>query len=212
MTLHFYVLFLLDTKFEEAHRPLTLSFRRDTTPRSRIFDHHFGPSRLLDDPFFRRMPFSGSLESLRTAGVNGTTATSQETRQSSFASSSRSQTSEEKAFADDRDRFIILLDVSHFKPEEVKVKIADDMLIVEASHDEKKDEHGFVTRSLKRRYPLPKDVDAQAFVSELTKDGMLTIRAPKIDVHQKAKERVVPVQIVMDDPFGRAKGGIPKRN
>jgi len=168
---------------------------RDSIPIRRMFDHHSHfPSRLLDDPFFRRTPFSGSMESLRTAGLDGASS-STENKHTTF-SSSHSYKSEEKAFSDDKDRFIILLDVSHFAPEELKVKVADDMLIVEASHDEKKDEHGFVTRSLKRRYPLPKDVDVPKIASELTKDGMLTVRCPKIDPHQTPKERPVPVQIV----------------
>jgi HSP20 family molecular chaperone IbpA len=149
------------------------------------------------------MPFSGSLESLRTAGLNGTSGSAENRHATSYSTSANSQKTEERLFADERTRFVVVLDVSHFTPEEVRVKIADDMLVIEASHEEKRDEHGYVTRSLKRRYPLPKDIDAQNFVSELTRDGMLTVKAPKIDVHQRAKERAVPVQIIAGDPLKR---------
>jgi len=173
---------------------------RDTTPVNRTFEHHrhFGASRLLDDPFFRRMPFSSSMESLRTAGLNGTS-----TEPKTYTSTNHQQKSEERVFADEKTRFVVVLDVSHFAPEDVHVKIADDMLVTEASHEEKQDEHGFVTRFLKRRYPLPKDIDAQNFVSDLTRDGILTVKAPKIDIHQAPKERAVPVQII-SDPLKRS--------
>ena len=71
------------------------------------------------------------------------------------------------------------LDVQQFKPEELKVKVIDEFLIVEAKHEERTDHHGFVSRQFTRRYKLPQDIDAQALVSKLSSDGVLSLEAPK---------------------------------
>ena len=42
------------------------------------------------------------------------------------------------------------LDVQQFKPEELTVKVADKFLVVEGKHEERSDEHGFVSRQFTR--------------------------------------------------------------
>jgi crystallin alpha B len=71
------------------------------------------------------------------------------------------------------------LDVQQFKPEELKVRVVDDYLVVEAKHEERSDEHGFISRQFTRRYKLPEDVDPLALVSKLSSDGVLSLEAPK---------------------------------
>ncbi|KAL1138687.1 hypothetical protein AAG570_008749 [Ranatra chinensis] len=75
--------------------------------------------------------------------------------------------------------FKVSLDVQQFKPEELNVKVVDDYLVVEAKHEERSDEHGFVSRQFTRRYKLPKDIDSKALTSKLSSDGVLQLEAPK---------------------------------
>jgi crystallin, alpha B len=46
----------------------------------------------------------------------------------------------------EKDKFQIILDVQQFTPEEITVKTNDKFIIVEGKHEEKQDEHGFVSR------------------------------------------------------------------
>lgn len=89
------------------------------------------------------------------------------------------------------DDFIVSLDVQHFAPEEVTVKAVDNFIEVEAKHEERPDEHGYVSRYFKRRYAFPEGFNADGIVSKLSSDGVLTIRAPKIQ--KGPQERVIPI-------------------
>lgn len=55
----------------------------------------------------------------------------------------------------DNEKFEVILDVQQFSPNEITVKVADKFVIVEGKHEEKQDEHGFVSRQFSRRYQLP---------------------------------------------------------
>ncbi|XP_067013711.2 protein lethal(2)essential for life [Anabrus simplex] len=92
----------------------------------------------------------------------------------------------------DKDKFQVILDVQQFTPNEITVKTSNHHVIVEGKHEEKKDEHGYISRHFVRRYSLPKDVDESDVVSNLSSDGVLTITAPK-KTQLPAGERVVPV-------------------
>lgn len=76
-------------------------------------------------------------------------------------------------------RFQVILDVQQFSPDEIIVKTVDNNIIVEAKHEERKDEHGFITRHFIRRYILPSSHDSLQVTSSLSSDGVLTITAPK---------------------------------
>lgn len=71
------------------------------------------------------------------------------------------------------------LDVQQFKPEEVTVKVVNNYLVVEAKHEERGDEHGYISRHFVRRYKLPEDIDLDAITSTLSSDGVLQLMAPK---------------------------------
>lgn len=55
----------------------------------------------------------------------------------------------------DKDAYQIILDVQQFSPEEITVKTADKHIVVQGKHEEKRDEHGYVSRHFTRRYALP---------------------------------------------------------
>nr|ASK86230.1 heat shock protein 22.8 [Chilo suppressalis] len=74
----------------------------------------------------------------------------------------------------------------------ITVKTADGYVVVEAKHEEKEDEHGFVSRQFLRKYSLPEGAESENIVSELSSDGILTITAPRKVVDDRG-ERVVPI-------------------
>lgn len=47
------------------------------------------------------------------------------------------------------------MDVSLYNPEELKVVIAEDRLIVNGKHEQKADNHGYVSREFKREFVIP---------------------------------------------------------
>ncbi|KAJ1530758.1 hypothetical protein ONE63_005612 [Megalurothrips usitatus] len=95
--------------------------------------------------------------------------------------------------ADDKDAMRINLDVNQFKPEELSVKVADGFVVVEGEHEERQDEHGFISRSFSRRYKLPDGVDPDAVSSTLSTDGVLVVTAPKKALPPPDSARSVPI-------------------
>ncbi|CAG9109402.1 hypothetical protein JYU34_019826 [Plutella xylostella] len=93
----------------------------------------------------------------------------------------------------DKDKFQVNLDVQHFAPEEISVKTADGYIIVEGKHEEKQDDHGFVSRQFTRRYALPEGCQAETVESRLSSDGVLTIVAPRKVPDAVKGERAVPI-------------------
>ncbi|CAB0012696.1 unnamed protein product [Nesidiocoris tenuis] len=76
--------------------------------------------------------------------------------------------------------FSVKLDVNHFKPEELKVKLDDKgYVVIEGEHEERSDQHGFVSRQFRRRYKLPNDTLPDTLKSNLSTDGVLSITAAK---------------------------------
>ncbi|RLU15937.1 hypothetical protein DMN91_011695 [Ooceraea biroi] len=73
----------------------------------------------------------------------------------------------------------VILDVQQFSPDEITVKTVDNHVIVEAKHEERQDEHGYISRHFVRRYLLPPSHDLANVNSTLSSDGILTITAPK---------------------------------
>lgn len=93
----------------------------------------------------------------------------------------------------DKDKFQVNLDIQHFAPEEISVKTADGFIVVEGKHEEKQDEHGFISRQFVRRYALPEGCNPDTVESRLSSDGVLTITAPRQAPALK-NERSVPIK------------------
>ncbi|KAJ2948288.1 hypothetical protein O0L34_g7522 [Tuta absoluta] len=91
-----------------------------------------------------------------------------------------------------KEKFEVILDVQQFTPEEITVKAANNSVVVEGKHEERPDEHGFISRQFSRRYVLPGGYNVEDLVSTLSSDGVLTITAPKRQPPASG-ERVVPV-------------------
>ncbi|CAG4965218.1 unnamed protein product [Parnassius apollo] len=62
----------------------------------------------------------------------------------------------EPKITSDDEKFQVYVDVQHFGPEEISVKVVKGNVIIEGNHKEKQDRHGFISRQFVRRYALPK--------------------------------------------------------
>ncbi|XP_022123488.1 protein lethal(2)essential for life [Pieris rapae] len=93
----------------------------------------------------------------------------------------------------DKDKFQVNLDVQHFTPEEISVKTADGYIVVEGKHEEKKDQHGYISRQFTRRYALPEGCVPESVESRLSSDGVLTVIAPRKVPPAVQGERNVPI-------------------
>lgn len=93
-----------------------------------------------------------------------------------------------------KDTFRVNLDVNQFSPNELTVKTVDNTVVVHGKHEEKPDEHGYISREFTRRYVLPEGVEPEKVISSLSQDGVLTIEAPKKAIEApKQVEREVPI-------------------
>ncbi|XP_037933542.1 heat shock protein 23 [Teleopsis dalmanni] len=95
-----------------------------------------------------------------------------------------------------KDGFQVCMDVAQFKPSELNVKVVDKHIIIEGKHEEREDDHGYITRHFIRRYGLPKGYDSEKVISTLSSDGVLTVSVPKPQIEDKCNERVVQIQQV----------------
>lgn len=100
------------------------------------------------------------------------------------------------------DYFRVTLDVQHFRPNEITVKIANDQILVEGRHEERKDEHGFIARHFTRRYTLSPSCKSEDVTSNLSSDGILTVTArKKSDEEMKKNEIVIPIRLCKSCPM-----------
>ncbi|CAI9603794.1 unnamed protein product [Staurois parvus] len=89
----------------------------------------------------------------------------------------------------DSDRFVINLDVKHFSPDDLTVKMKDDFVEIHGKHSERQDDHGSVSREFNRRYHLPPNLDKSSVSSSLSSDGILTFSGPKL----MSKDKPIPL-------------------
>ncbi|XP_041863415.1 heat shock protein beta-1 [Melanotaenia boesemani] len=103
-----------------------------------------------------------------------------------------------------QDNWKVSLDVNHFSPEELVVKTKDGVLEICGKHEERKDEHGFVSRSFTRKYTLPATVSAEKVTSSLSPEGVLTVEAPLAKLAIESSETTIPVNV-------ETKGAVAKK-
>ena len=94
----------------------------------------------------------------------------------------------------DKDKFQVILDVQQFKPDEINVKIVDKCVVVEGKHEEKQDEHGWISRQFTRRYMIPEQCDIDQVTSSLSSDGVLNITAPRREQPKIQNERNITIE------------------
>lgn len=139
-------------------------------PMSRLIDQHFGSGLNRDDLLTGLSSLSLARQRPLFSGPGYYRPWTNIARQNSGGAST---------IQCDKEKFEVILDVQQFSPDEITVKTIDNNVVVEAKHEEKKDEHGFISRHFVRRYVLPASHDPLEITSSLSSDGVLTITAPK---------------------------------
>lgn len=94
----------------------------------------------------------------------------------------------------DKDNFQVTLDVQQFRPDEIEVKVVDRSVVIHAKHEEKRDEHGWISREFTRRYLIPEQCDIDRVASKLSSDGVLSIVAPRKDQPKDKNEKVIRIE------------------
>jgi len=90
--------------------------------------------------------------------------------------------------------FVRQVDVKLFNENQITVKVVGNEVLVNAKHEEKKDEFGFVSRSFSRRYKIPDEYHVEKVRCSLKPNGILLISAPrKVDKQNENKSREIPV-------------------
>ncbi|XP_045452571.1 protein lethal(2)essential for life [Melitaea cinxia] len=145
---------------------------------SRLLDQHFGVGLRKDD-------LLSSLSSFPSSSI---------LRNSYFRPWRANLARQESASTINltKEKFEVILDVQQFAPEEITVKATNNSVVVEGKHEEKPDEHGFISRQFTRRYILPTGYEVADLTSTLSSDGVLTITAPKRPPPNSG-ERIIPI-------------------
>lgn len=94
----------------------------------------------------------------------------------------------------DKDQFRVDLDVQQFLPDEINVKVVDRSVIVEGRHEDKQDEHGWISRQFSRRYIVPEQCDIEQVASKLSSDGVLSIIVPRKQKCVQEGERLINIE------------------
>lgn len=93
-----------------------------------------------------------------------------------------------------KDGFQVCLDVQHFQPNEITVKTENNSIVVNGKHEEKQDEHGYISREFTRRYELPKGFKIEDVTSSLSSDGVLSVKCPNAPAIDGSGTRQIQIQ------------------
>lgn len=93
-------------------------------------------------------------------------------------------------------RFQLRIDVSQFKPEEVKITIRDRLLTVYAKHIETKNNGSKFFQEYCREYTLPTEVRTEEVRSLFTPMGTLVIEAPLPAIQPYPKDTEIPIHVL----------------
>lgn len=76
------------------------------------------------------------------------------------------------------DNFEILIDAKNFAPEEISVKVNNNLIFIDAEHMERQPGYPvkYIRRKIHRQFNLPPNFDAANIVSGITPDGILSVR------------------------------------
>lgn len=89
--------------------------------------------------------------------------------------------------------FRVRLDVRQFKPNEVQIQHDGRMVSVHGKHEERSDDHGFISREFTRKYEIPCDVDPDKMTGSWHPNNVLIIKAPR-DSAQSSLENMHHVE------------------
>ncbi|XP_026183944.1 heat shock protein beta-1 [Mastacembelus armatus] len=195
----------------ERHIPFTLLRTpswdpfRDWPQSSRIFDQAFGMPVLPEDlATFPSTHWPGYIRPTILAPDMATMMYPGAVMAQQARALSRQMSSGMSEIKQTQDNWKVSLDVNHFSPEELVVKTKDGVVEISGKHEERKDEHGFVSRSFTRKYTLPPTTNIEKVTSSLSPEGVLTVEAPLIRPAIESSATTIPVTV-------DSKGGVVKK-
>ncbi|GIX81611.1 protein lethal(2)essential for life [Caerostris extrusa] len=87
-----------------------------------------------------------------------------------------------------------MLNLKHFRPDEIDVKTVDNFVVLHGKHEEPADQYGFVSGEYTRRFQLPDDVEPHTVTASLRQDGVLTIKATRKGWNHPRTKELFPLQ------------------
>nr|XP_035928306.1 heat shock protein beta-1 [Halichoerus grypus] len=180
---------------------------RDWYPaHSRLFDQAFGLPRLPEEwaQWFGHSGWPGYVRPLPPAAVESPAAVAAPAYSRALSRQLSSGVSEIRQTAN---RWRVSLDVSHFAPEELTVKTKEGVVEITGKHEERQDEHGYVSRCFTRKYTLPPGVDPTLVSSSLSPEGTLTVEAPMPKPATQSAEITIPVTFEARAQIGGPEAG-----
>lgn len=96
--------------------------------------------------------------------------------------------------------FMELEETKHYAPDELKVKVKGRQVDITGRHEEKDSDGGnYVFREFRRSFQLPRDADPESVTSELSREGLLRIRASPLD-----KEKSIHILVEREEVLEKA--------
>ncbi|KAI5945429.1 heat shock protein beta-1 [Manis javanica] len=183
---------------------------RDWYPaHNRLFDQAFGLPRLPEDwsQWFSHGAWPGYVRALPGPAIEGPSGAAPPYSRAL----SRQLSSGISEIRHTADRWRVSLDVNHFAPEELTVKTKDGVVEITGKHEERQDEHGFISRCFTRKYTLPPGVDSTLVSSSLSPEGTLTVEAPMPKPATQSAEITIPVTFEARAQIGGPEAGKPEQ-
>lgn len=115
----------------------------------------------------------------------------------------------------DQNKFEVEFNVAEYLPEELSIKTEGDVLIVLAKHETKAEGgQSFVSKQFEQRFSLPSGVNPEKISSKLSKDGFLTVTAPRESVAISAYKKKgaienAPGQVYSQSEETKQSDGLP---
>jgi len=94
----------------------------------------------------------------------------------------------------DEKELTLKFDLKDYKPNELKVTVLDNVLKIEAKHEENT-EGNHISKQFVRSYVLPAEYKAKDVQSSLSKSGKLTVVVPKKNQIEKTLVRDIPIKM-----------------
>ena len=91
------------------------------------------------------------------------------------------------------DMFSVEVDASGYEPEDLNLEVNSDGLITLSAKHEEKSEHGTSVIQFSKSFTVPQNTDLSGLKSQLSKDKILTITAPKKQEALKQEKINIPI-------------------
>nr|AAZ14793.1 33.6 kDa small heat shock protein [Choristoneura fumiferana] len=102
---------------------------------------------------------------------------------------------EEPQITADPNRFEIKINVKRFKPEELRIKVKNQYIVVEGRHKTTATDNRFMANHFVQRFNLPPGSKQEEVTAVLNEKGVLIVSAPRHEVPPPPAERIVPIEV-----------------